>query len=224
MCRSLPKPTVGIAAVKLYDCETAPNPRRVRIFLAEKGISVPMVQVDLRNAAQLEPDYMRLNPFGLVPMLELDDGTRIGESVAICRYFEELHPEPPLMGIDPLDKAVVEMWQRRVEMIGFDAAGDVLRNRARGMAGRAVAGVKEETAQIPELVERGLQTIGRFYRQLDERLGESPFIAGERFTIADITGLCMVDFAKWSKITIPEDQENLLRWYETVSARPSAAA
>lgn len=214
----------GTAAVKLYDCETAPNPRRVRIFLAEKRTTVPMVQVDLRSAAQLEPDYLKLNPFGLVPMLELDDGTRIGESVAICRYFEELHPEPPLMGVDALDRAVVEMWQRRVELIGFAAAGDVLRNRSRGLAGRAVAGVTEETAQIPELAERGRRTVDRFYRQLDERLAEMPFIAGERFTIADITGLCMVDFAKWSKITIPEDLPNLLRWHEAVAGRPSAAA
>jgi glutathione S-transferase len=157
-------------------------------------------------------------------MLELDDGTRIRESVAICRYLEALHPQPPLMGVDPKDTAIIEMWNREIEMEGMAGVADAFRNKVRGLAGRAVPGTTEETPQIPELVERGRGAALRCWRRLDAHLDGREFIAGERFTIADITAYVMVWFAAWIKLTIPEEQRHLQAWYDRVAARPSASA
>ncbi len=209
--------------MKLYDCAPAPSPRRVRIFLAEKGITVPTVQVDLRAGEHLRPEYRAKNPWCVVPLLELDDGTCIGETVAICTYFEARHPDPPLMGTDARDRAVVAMWDRRVELDGFLAVAEAFRNSAKGFRDRAVTGPHAEP-QIPELAERGRRRVARFFAMLDRRLGESEFVAGPRFTIADITALCTVDFAGWMKLVPEEGQANLRRWHEAVSARPSARA
>lgn len=210
--------------MKFYDCATAPSPRRVRVFLAEKGIEVPTIQVDLGNREQFSDAYQELNPNGVVPLLILDDGRQIGESVAICRYFEKKHPEPPLMGIDAEDEAEVEMWQRRAEFEGFLAVAEAFRNTAPGLAGRALPGVKDEVAQIPELGERGKQTTLRLFAKLDKQLTDNEFIAGPRYTIADITTLCTVDFCKWIKLDIAPELSNLQRWYDAVSARASASA
>ncbi len=209
--------------MKLYDFEVAPNPRRVRIFMAEKGIEIPVVQVDLRNREQFTPEFRALNPWCTVPVLELDDGTAISEVCAVWRYLEETHPEPPLMGVDARDKAVVAMWEHRFEVDGIGAVAEAFRNAVKGFAGRALPGpVGYE--QIPALVERGRRRVEHFFRMLDERLAENEFVAGSRFTVADITALVAVDFAGWIKMGLPDDHLHARRWYEAVSARASAKA
>ena len=209
--------------MRLYDFAGAPNPRRVRIFLAEKGIEVPVEQVDLRARAQHEPGYVARNPSATVPMLELDDGTCIAESVAICRYFEALQPEPRLMGTDARDQAQVEMWQRRMEIDGFMAAGEAFRNATPGFKDRALAGTAK-VAQIAALAERGRERLDRFFKFLDKVLAGRDFVAGSRYTIADITALVTVDFAGWSKLKPGPELGNLAAWYERVASRPSAKA
>jgi len=209
--------------VKLYDCTMAPNPRRVRIFLAEKGVRVPMVEVDIVAGENLRPEYLAVNPRGLLPTLELDDGRRIDETVAICRYFEETVPEPPLMGTSPLEKAEIESWQRHVEFDGFLAIGDVFRNTAPQFASRRIAG-RSGDAALPALVEQARERVAAFYDALEQRLAASEYVGGPRFSIADITALCAVDFGKWVGLGIPEPHAASLRWYRQVSARPSAKA
>ncbi len=210
--------------MKLYDCKMAPNPRRVRIFLAEKGVTIPTVEVSIIDGENLKPEYLRVNPRGLLPVLELDDGTRLDETVAICRYIEELHPQPSLMGVKPLEKAVIESWQRHMEFDGLSAVSEVLRNSFPAFSSRGLPGVTKPVPAIPALVERGTASVKRFYERLEQRLGETEFIAGERFSIADITALCVVDVAGRIKMSIPEENKNSQRWYAAVSSRPSAAA
>ncbi len=202
--------------MKIYDSSTAPNPRRVRIFLAEKGLDIPYEQVDIGKAVNREAEFRKKNPMGTVPVLELDDGTHLAESVAICRYFEELHPQPSLMGVDAKDKAVVEMWQRRIELGLFLPTADAFRQRHEFFKGRIL--------QVPEYAEVQKKNVESFLAWLDGALADRPFIAGERYTIADITALCAVDFGRVSKIKIAPEQKNLARWYEAVASRPSAKA
>lgn len=202
--------------MKIYDSQTAPNPRRVRIFLGEKGIQVPYEQVDIVNAQNRSPEFRKKNPLGVVPVLELDDGTCIAESVAICRYFEELHPEPPLMGTDARDRAIVEMWQRRMEFEVFIPIAQVFRNSHPFFKGRI--------PQVPEFGEACRKTAIDRLGWLNEVLGEHSYIAGERYTIADITALCGIDFGRVSGIKIQPEQTHLARWHAAVSARPSAKA
>ncbi len=202
--------------MKIYNSAAAPNPRRVRIFLAEKGIQVPYEEVDIVNAVNRAPEFRKKNPLGTVPVLELDDGTCISESVAICRYFEELHPNPPLMGVDGRDRAIVEMWQRRMEFELLQAIANSFRHRHEFFKGRI--------AQVPEYAEVSRQHAEKSLAWLDEVLADRPFVAGERYTIADITALVAVDFGRVSKLRIQPEQKNLTRWYEAVSSRPSAKA
>ena len=210
--------------MKLYDYGMAPNPRRARIFLAEKGIdNVDIVQVDLGNREQLSDDFRAINPSCIVPALILDDGTLITESVAICRYFEELQSSPPLMGRDAKEKALVEMWQRRVELQGMLPAGDTFRNSGKRWTDRALAG-PVNYAQIPQLIDRGRARVEHFLGVLNEQLGVSEFVATEIFTIADITAFILIEFAGWSKIEIQEKHTNLQRWYQATKSRPSADA
>jgi glutathione S-transferase len=209
--------------MKLYDYAPAPNPRRVRIFLAEKGIAVPTIQVDLRADEQFSPEFRAINPDCTVPVLELDDGTRISDVMAICVYFEALQPAPALMGTNALDRAIVTAWQRIVERDGFFAVAEALRNSSPAFKGRALPGA-DDYEQIPALVERGRARVGRFFRTLDARLAGHRFVGGEAFSIADITALVAVDFARWIRLTVPEDLSHLLRWHAEVSARPSAKA
>lgn len=209
--------------MKLHDFTMAPNPRRVRIFLAEKDIEMEIVSVDLSQREQMNDSYVAINPRRAVPALELDDGRVLTESVAICRYLEELHPDPPLFGCDAWDRAVVEMWHRRVELEGLQAVADGVRNSSPFFKGRAIAGAVD-FEQIPALAERGRQRTALFKSMLDERLADSEFIAGDRFTVADIAALVACDFAKVLKMRVGDDTPNLKRWYATVSSRPSAAA
>jgi glutathione S-transferase len=194
----------------------APNPRRVRIFLAEKGIEVPVEQVDIGTAENRKPEFVAKNPMGTLPVLELDDGTCIAETVAICRYFEETQPEPPLLGVDARDRALVEMWQRRMELeVFFNTAGS-FRNTHDFFKGRI--------PQVPEWGEVCKQAALKRLAWLDQELAEREFIAGDRFSIADITALCGIDFGRVTGITISPEQKNLARWHQTVSSRPSAKA
>lgn len=210
--------------MKLYDFGMAPNPRRARIFMAEKDIKdVEIIQVDLASLEQQGDDFRRINPSCTVPALVLDDGTLITESVAICRYFEELQPAPPLLGRDAKEKAIVEMWQRQVELQGYLPAGEAFRNFNKNFTGRAIAG-PEPYEQIPELATRGRARVEYFFGLLDQQLGKSEFVATNIFTIADITAFIMIEFAAWSKIVIDAKHTNLQRWYETTKQRPSTTA
>jgi glutathione S-transferase len=209
--------------MKFYDCKTAPSPRRVRIFMAEKAIEVPTVQVDLRNSEQLSEAFRKINPRCTVPVLELADGTRLTDTLAICHYLESQFPEPNLMGRDGLEQALVMNWHEQVMMEGFLPAADALRNFARGFAGRALTGPKGYE-QIPELAERGRGRLEEFMEVLDGRLAESPYVALDRYTLADIGAFVCVDFAGWVKLPVLERWANIRRWHEEVGKRPASAA
>ena len=209
--------------MKFYDCKTAPSPRRVRIFLAEKRVEIETIQVDLASGEQFGEAFRAINPDCVVPVLQLDDGQCISEVVAICSYIEEIYPEPALLGDTPADKAAVLMWNAKVEQQGLAAMADAFRNSAKGLKDKALTG-PDAYSQIPELAQRGHQRVERFMRRMDERLAASTFMAGEFFSMADITALVFVDFAAWIKIPLPDDARNIARWYDGVSKRPSAAA
>lgn len=209
--------------MKFYDCSTAPSPRRVRIFIAEKKLDIHTVEVDLRNGEHLGEAFRRINPWCTVPVLELDNGTTISEAVAICRYLEETCPDPPLMGMDGRDRAVVAMWEHRFEIDGFLAVTEAFRNATKGLAGRAVTG-PNNIAQIPELAQRGRTRVKHFFAALNTQLEGQPFVAGEHYTIADITAQVAVDFASWIKMSLPPEHPHAVDWYQRVSTRPSAAA
>jgi len=203
--------------MKLYDGGRAPNPRRVRVFLAEKGITVPLEAVDLGNLQQKSAEFRRINPIQRVPVLELDDGTLIAESIAICRYFEALHPEPALFGRGATEIAHIEMWNRRLELHFLFPVSHVFRNTHPAM--------KElEVPQVPAWAEANKPRIAEFLRVLDDELENKPFVAGDRYSVADITGLIAVDFMKPARLAVPEECANVRRWHAEVSARPSARA
>jgi glutathione S-transferase len=203
--------------MKLYDSNRAPNPRRVRIFLAEKGVQVPTEQVDLVALQQKSPEFTALNPVQRVPALVLDDGTVITESIAICRYIELIHPEPRLFGEEGLDAVMVEMWQRRVEFHLLATVSHVFRHLHPAMKDM-------EVPQVPAWGEANKSRVLEFLRVLDEQLKEQPFIAGARYTVADITALVAVDFLRPAKLALPDALANVRRWHAAVSARPSARA
>jgi len=203
--------------MKLYDFKTAPNPRRVRIYLAEKGIEIPLVNVDIMQREQKTPDFLAKNPVGSIPVLELDDGTCISESIAICRYIEELHPEPPLFGRTPLEKAVTEMWLRRVELKVMLPVGQVWVH-GHPLTARMLK-------QIPEAAELGRKRAHLGYQLLDQQLATNQFLAGDNYSVVDAVALSTIDFAA-GLVGVPydEDLKHLKRWHDTVSARPSAEA
>ena len=200
-----------------YDTRVAPNPRRVRIFLAEKGLTVPTTNIDLGKMEQKQDSYARINPLQRTPALVLDDGTVITESVAICRYFDELHPEPNLFGAGALGKALVEMWQRRMELNLMMPTAMTFRHSHPAMA-------QMETPQIPLVAETNRPRVIDFLRVLDEHLANSRFAAGEAYSIADITGLVGMDFLKLARIETPPELVHVARWRAELAARPSAAA
>ncbi|EDQ33598.1 Glutathione S-transferase [Hoeflea phototrophica DFL-43] len=203
--------------MKLYDGGRAPNPRRVTVFLAEKGIDIERVPVDMGNLGHKSEEVTGLNPLQRLPVLVLDDGTALSESVAICRYLEELYPEPPLLGVDARDRAIVEMWNRRVELHFLASVAAAFRHTHPAM--------KEwEVPQVAEWGEANRPKALAFLELLDKELATREFIAGDRYTIADITAMIAVDFMKPARIDKPEHLENLMRWYQAVSSRPSAQA
>jgi glutathione S-transferase len=210
--------------MKLYQSNTSPNSRRVRIFLAEKAISMPIVPVDLAAKEQLSDAYAAINPRRVVPTLVLDDGTAIGEVPAILRYLEEVHPEPPLLGATPKTKALVTMWERRVEQEGFASVMEAVRNAVPALKNRAIAG-PHDYDQIPALVERSKARVLNFYADFNARLAEVLFMAGDEFSVADITAVVTIDFAtRAAGLPVPDEHTALKGWYESVSGRPSTAA
>jgi glutathione S-transferase len=203
--------------MKLYDSGRAPNPRRVRIFLAEKGIGIPAQQVDLAAQEQKSAAFTALNPLQRVPVLALDDGTVIAESIAICRYFERLRPEPALFGRGPKEEALVEMWNRRMELNLLSVISNVFRHTHPAMK-------QLEDPQLPEWAEVNRPRVNDFLGILDAELKDRLYVVSDHFTVADITGLVAVDFMRPARLTVPEDFANVRRWHAQVSARPSAKA
>ena len=204
--------------MKLYDATMAPNPRRVRVFLAEKGITVPIVQVDMQKGEHKSPEFLQKNPSGKIPVLELDDGTCIGESVAICRYFEALHPEPSLFGRTPAELGRIEMRNRHLEFellgpIGVSWRNGPIVTKLFKFEGIAAAKAQSDAAT------------NAFYARLNNELASQRFMEGDRYSIADVTALCVIDFAtKLVELKPDASLTNLWRWHAEVSARPSAAA
>ena len=210
--------------MKLYQSNASPNSRRVRIFLAEKGISMPLVPVDLGAREQFSDAYAAINPRRVIPTLVLEDGTAIGEVPAIQRYLEEVHPEPPLLGATPKTRALVTMWERRVELEGFASVMEAVRNAVPGLKNRAIAG-PHDYEQIPALIERSKQRVSNFYADFNIRLADVPFVAGDQFSVADITAVVTLDFAaKAAGLPMADEHRALKRWYDSVSARPSMGA
>jgi glutathione S-transferase len=209
--------------MKIFDWSIAPNPRRLRIYLAEKGLKIPTEDVggggeDLK----LKPSFIAKYPHAMVPMLELDDGTCVGEVMSIVHYIDTLHPDPPVLGVDAKDRAIVDMWERRANEEGMLAASESFRNSHPMFADRGLPGSAEPIRQLPELIERAKARLTRFFRKFDAQLANNEFVAGKRWSIADATTLCAVDFAKWTDCKIPSDCKHMQRWYEAVNARPSA--
>jgi glutathione S-transferase len=208
--------------ITLYDCATAPSPRRARILLAEKGIAHETVQVDLRAREQLGEAFRRVNPQCTVPALRTEEGTVLTDNAGIAAYLEARYPEPPLLGANPLEKAEIASWNWRVEFEGFLAIAEALRNGSPAMANRALPG-PVDYAQIPELAQRGVARVQRFFADLDQRLAGREFVATERFSIADITAVVAVDFARVVKVKPDDRHPNIVRWRAAMAQRPSMA-
>lgn len=208
--------------ITFWDCSTAPSPRRTRILLAEKNIPHETIQVDLRNGEQLGEAFRRINPQCTVPVIRTDDGLVLTDNAAIAAWAEAAFPEPPLLGRTPAEKAEIASWQWRVEFEGLMAIAEALRNRSPAMVNRALPG-PVDYPQIPELAERGLARTQQFLRVLNERLEGRSFVATDRFSIADITAVVAVDFARVVKIKPGDEHPNVLRWRAAMAERPSMA-
>ncbi|MDC0660558.1 glutathione S-transferase family protein [Leisingera sp. SS27] len=209
--------------MKLFDMTGAPNPRRVRVFLAEKGIDVEKVQIDIMGGENLQSNYLAINPRGVLPTVQLDDGSIIDETSAICRYFEETNPEPALYGQDAVSKAQIESWIRQIEGDAFAPTADVLRNSNPAFENRSIPGT-DNTPQVPALADRGTDRVKAFYARLDNHLAGSDYVVGENYSAADITAMCAIDFAEYVGIAVPKALGNITKWRNRVSSRPSAQA
>jgi glutathione S-transferase len=201
----------------LYDTRSAPNPRRVRMYLAEKGLTVPTTQVDLGKFEHKTEAFKALNPNLQTPVLILEDGFALSETIAICRYFEELHPTPPLFGVGARGKAVVEMWQRRIELGLLLAVQFVFRHTHPAMA-------KLENPQVKEFADVYRPRVFTFLEMLDAELAKRPFVAGDEFSVADITAFVGVEFMRPARLALPESLVNVASWKASIAARPSASA
>ena len=206
--------------ITLYDCATAPSPRRARMLLAEKGIAHETVTVDLRSGEQMSDAYRQINPQCTVPALRTDAGALLSDNAAITAYIEASYPEPPLLGRTPLEKAEVASWNWRIEFEGLLAIAEALRNSAPAMANRALPGPLDY-AQIPELAQRGLVRVQQFFVMLDERLAGREFVATDRFSVADITAVVAVDFARVVRVKPGEMHPHVLRWRAAMAQRAS---
>lgn len=209
--------------MKFYDCKTAPSPRRTRMFIAEKGLDIETIQIDLATQEQLGDAFRAINPACTVPALQLDDGTVLAENLAIASYLEDTHPEPPLLGRNAVERAMVLEWNAKTEVAGLSGVADALRNRAKGMKGRALTG-PHNFEQIPELAARGVVRVQHFFDLLDERLADNQFLAGDFYSMADITATVVVDFAAWVKQEPTDKQKNLRRWHAEMAARSNYKA
>ena len=208
--------------ITLYDCATAPSPRRARIFLAEKGVQHATVPIDLRSGEQMGEAFRQINPQCTVPALRTDEGTLLTDNAAITAYLEARYPEPPLLGRTPRDKAAIASWQWRCEFEGLMAVADALRNSNPAMVNRALPG-PVDYPQIPELAQRGLARVQQFFVTLDEQLAGRDFIAADQFSIADITAVVTVDFARVVRLKPDDSLPHLLRWRAAMAQRPSMA-
>lgn len=208
--------------MRFYDCRTAPSPRRARIFIAEKGLEIETVEIDLAGNEQLGTAFRVINPRCTVPVLVLDDGTVLTENQGIAAFLEAAFPDPPLLGRTPRERGLVANWNARVELEGLWAVAECFRNRSKGLKNRALTG-PSDFVQIPALAERGRARAEEFLTTLDARLTEVRYVAGDFFSMADITALCTVDFAAWIKLEVPESHAALRRWHEEMRGRPSAA-
>ena len=206
----------------LYDCSTAPSPRRARILLAEKGVVHDTVQVDLRNGEQLGPAYRLINPQCTVPALRTDDGLMLTDNAAIAAYLEARFPEPALMGVTPAERADIASWNWRIEFEGLLAIAEALRNSSLAMANRALLG-PDNYPQIAELAQRGVARVQQLLVTLNRQLEGREFVAAERFSLADITAVVAVDFARVVKVKPGDAHPHVLRWRERMAARPSTA-
>ena len=208
--------------ITLYDCATAPSPRRARILLAEKGVTHHTIQVDLKSGEQMGEAYRAINPQCTVPALVTEEGTVLSDNAAIAAYIEARYPQPALLGTTPLEKAEVASWQWRIEFEGLMAIAETLRNSSPAMANRALPG-PVDYAQIPDLAQRGLARVQQFFVTLNERLDGRDFVAAGQFSIADITAVVAVDFARVVKVKPDERHPHLLRWRALMAQRPSMA-
>jgi len=207
--------------MKLYDFELAPNAQRVRVFLAEKGLEVPTQQLNVRDDDQFVEPFTSMNPFHCVPFLELDDGKVIAESMSICRYLEELHPEPPLFGRTAEERAVIDMWLRRFELDAFIPMLHAVRNHVPMFAGRVVPGTRTDLPQLPVMVTRGKEMIEVFLTRVEPHMAQNEFIAGPDFTIADITGFFTVRMTNALEMDLTTSYPAVTAWFAKVSARPA---
>lgn len=205
-----------------FDCASAPNPRRVRMVIAEKGLEIETREVSIAKGEQLASDFLAINPRGTLPVLVTEAGQALTETVAIAAYLEDLHPDPPLMGQGAEEKAAVLNWNAVIEQQGGQPITDAFRNSHPAMKGRAVPG-PQDYAQLPDLAERGRQRVAEFFDMLEARLQQSPFIATDCFTLADISCFAMIEFARVVKLRIPEGNQATLTWYEHMRKRASAS-
>lgn len=206
--------------MKFYDCSTAPSPRRARMVIAEKRIDVGTIEIDLRSGAHFSPEFAAINPRHTVPVLVTEDGEALCDNAAIVRYLEALYPDPPLLGTTPLDQARTAEWMWRVEFEGLMAVMEALRNASKAMVDRALPG-PHPVAQIPALAERGRERGMRFFKVMDDQLQQSPWLAGDTFSFADISAYVFVEFAAWVKMVPGEELEALASWRQACAARPS---
>jgi glutathione S-transferase len=205
-----------------YDCSTAPNPRRARMFIAEKGLEIETRDISMRDGEQLKPEFLAVNPRATIPVLVTDNGVTLSENIAIAAHLEAAHPEPPLMGRTPDEKGLVLMWNAIAEQNCGMAVGEAFRNSHPAMKDRALPG-PQNYAQIPELAERGRARLAAFFGDLERRLGKSPFVATDHLTLADITAFVFIDFARVIKTRIPEANTATRTWFDNIAARPSAS-
>jgi len=206
--------------MKLYEWDFAPNCRRVRMYLLEKGIDIPREEC-ITPAIALKHSYLDQYKHSMVPMLELDDGTQIGEGLSIWVYFETLHPQPPLMGTTALEKATILAWERRAYDEGMVGHAEIFRNSHPNFVDRGLPGHRDPVPQIPALVERGKLRVARFHKKFNEQLSKNRYVAGDKFSVADITTITVVDFGHALQMTIPSDCPHVQRWYDELQSRPS---
>ncbi len=209
--------------LKLYDCTTAPSPRRARMLLSEKGIEYENIQINLKTGEQMGQAFRAINPNCTVPALVTENGDVLTENAEITAFLEAAYPEKPMLGTTPIEKALIAKWNWRVEFNGLAAIASALRNSSPAMKDRALPGPRN-VKQIPELAQRGLDRIAWFFEDLDAQLQDNSYVAGDNYSVADITATITVDFARWVKVYPLESQSALLEWHERMKARPSYTA